>query len=138
VLEDRPSHPLRAAAAPDWNVNSVMVSHESAHAVLTATYYSGDGNQSGSAVDEVGSALSREGYSFFAEAKPPRSFSVIGRYDQFDPDTHLPDDENDRVIAGVAWDMGKHNTWLLDYDGVFYPGDRKDDHRVQLTLQVSF
>lgn len=123
---------------PDWNVNAAMVSYEAKHAVLTATYYSGDGIQKGTAIDESGQALPREGYSFFGEAKFPKGISAIGRYDYFDPDTNAVDNENKRFIAGLAWDMGNHNTWVFDYDKVTYEDDREDDDRLQVTLQIKF
>ncbi len=126
------------AEEPDWNVNSAMVSYEAKNAVLTATYYSGDGTQKGTAIDESGLALPREGYSFFGEAKFPKGISAIGRYDYFDPDTNADDDENERFIVGAAWDMGNHNTWLFDYDRIVYKDDREDAGRIQVTLQVNF
>ena len=68
-------------------------------------------------------------------------FSVIGRYDHFDPDNDKSDDENNRLIAGVAYYLDKphKNMILLDYDTVDYkqPG-KSDDKRGQLTLQVAF
>ncbi len=123
---------------PDWNVNAAMVSYEAKHAVLTATYYSGDGTQKGSAIDESGQALPREGYSFFGEAKLPKGISIIGRYDYIDLDKNADENTNKRFIAGVAWDMGNHNTWLFDYDRVVYEDDREDDDRIQVTLQIKF
>jgi hypothetical protein len=64
--------------------------------------------------------------------------SLVLRYDRFDPDETVEDNENDRYIAGLAWDLGHHNTFLLDYDRVSYEDDRPDDNRVQLTLQIKF
>ncbi len=125
-------------AEPDWNVNAGMISYESKHTVLTATYYSGDGTQKGTAVDATGKALPRDGYSFFGELKLPKGLSVISRYDYFDPDKNDDENENMRFIAGFAWDMGNHNTWLVDYDRVFYKENREDDDRIQVTLQINF
>ena len=124
--------------APDWTVNSGMVSYEAKYAVLTATYYAGEGTQKGTSVDAFGKALPRDGYSFFGEYKLPKNISFIGRYDFFDPNNNTYGDENKRIIAGVAWDMGNHNTWLLDYERVSYKDHREDDGRIQLTLQISF
>jgi hypothetical protein len=47
-------------------------------------------------------------------------------------------DENDRFVAGIAYDLGHHNTFLLDYDKVVYEGDHPDDDRIQLTLQIKY
>jgi hypothetical protein len=131
---------VEAPDEPDWTVNAGMVSYEHPRFVLTGQYYAGDGNQKGDAVDENGDALARDGYSAFAEVRldPEKRFSLIGRYDNFDYDDTVDDDEVKRTIVGVAWDMNHHNTFLLDYDKLTYADDREDDDRIQLTLQVSF
>jgi hypothetical protein len=126
------------AEEPDWNVNAAMVSYESKHTVLTATYYSGDGDQKGAAIDDSGQSLPRGGHSFFGEAKFPKGLSAIGRFDYFDPNKSAADSSNKRVIAGAAWDMGNHNTWIFDYERVLYKDNREDDDRIQVTLQVNF
>jgi len=126
--------------SPDYSVNMGMLSYESSRGVLTATYYAGKGNNGGSAVDAEGQALSRKGFSVFGELRIPsaKRLSLIGRYDAFDPDDSVADDENQRLIAGVACDLGHHNTLLLDYDRVSYSSDKADDNRVQLTLQIKY
>ena len=126
---------------PDWTTNLVFGSFESEPIVLTGQYYWGKGNQSGA--DEN----NKDGYSFFAELKlynmlknSLNRFSVIGRYDHFDPNTDAADDENDRYIAGVAYYLDKphKNMFLFDYDTVDYKNpDLQDDKRIQLTLQVA-
>jgi hypothetical protein len=101
---------------------------------LTGQYYWGKGNQSGA--DE----FKKDGYSFFTELKPHKKFSIIGRYDYFNPNKDQKDDENRRYIAGVAYHLDKQhmNMILLDYDTVDYKQpDKTDDKRVQLTLQVA-
>lgn len=119
---------------PDWNVNLGMVSYEHEYVVLTGQYYDGKGNQKGS--DEH----NKDGYSVFAELKPHKKFSVIGRYDYFDPDDDGDDDENTRYILGLAYHLDKphKNMIVLDYDAVDYEDSGKeDDKRIQLTLQVA-
>jgi len=125
---------------PDWNAHLGMLSYEHERGVLTATYYSGDGNQKGTAAGEDDAALARRGYSFFGELRlpPGKKLSLILRYDRFDPDDVLEGDENDRYVAGLAWDLGHHNTFLLDYDRVAFEDERPDENRVQLTLQIKF
>ena len=123
------------AQEPDWNVNLAFASFEHKYVVLTGQYYWGKGNQAGADQNN------KEGYSFFAELKPHKKFSVIGRYDHFDPNTNNSNDDNDRYIGGIAYHIDKQhrNMILLDYDTVQYkqPG-KSDDNRVQLTLQVVF
>jgi len=120
---------------PDWTVNNGFVSFEHEYVALTGQYYAGTGKQSGS--DET----DKDGYSLYAELKPHKKFSIIGRYDQFDPNTDKSDDDNTRYIVGVAYHIDKQhkNMVLLDYDTVDYeqPG-KTDDKRVQLTLQLAF
>jgi hypothetical protein len=128
-------------ADPDWETNLAFGSYESEPLVLTGQYYWGKGQQNGSNETE------KKGYSFFTELKlynmikdSINKFSVIGRYDHFDPDKDTNNDENNRYIAGVAYYLDKphKNMVLLDYDTVNYKqSDKKDDKRIQLTLQVA-
>lgn len=125
----------------NWITNLAFGSFESEPIVLTGQYYWGKGQQNGANETE------KDGYSFFTELKlynmfkdPMNRFSVIGRYDHFDPDTNNKDDENTRYIAGLAYYLDKphKNMILLDYDTVNYKqAGKKDDKRVQLTLQVA-
>ena len=124
---------------PDWNVNLGFASFEHEYVVLTGQYYRGKGNQAGSDEND------KDGYSIFTELKLYNMFkgllnrfSVIGRYDHFDPNTDASDDENSRYIAGVAYYLDKphKNMLLFDYDTVDYKQhDKSDDKRIQLTLQ---
>jgi hypothetical protein len=120
---------------PIWQLNNGFVSFEHEYVVLTSQYYWGKGNQSGA--DEY----KKDGYSFFAELKPHKKFSIIGRYDYFDPNDNVKDDENRRYIVGIAYHLYKQhkNMIVLDYDTVDYkqPG-KTDDKRIQLTLQVAY
>jgi len=128
-------------ADPDWTTNLAFGSFESEPVVLTGQYYWGKGQQNGS--DET----EKKGYSFFTEVKlynmikdSINKFSVIGRYDHFDPDKDTSDNENNRFVAGLAYYLDKphKNMVLLDYDTVNYKqSDKKDDKRIQLTLQVA-
>lgn len=126
------------AAEPDWNVNLGFVSFEHEYITATGQYYRGEGNQSGSDENE------KEGYSFFTEIKPLNKISVIGRYDHFDPNLKVTKDQNDRYIVGVAYHLDNpynryHNMVLFDYDTVNYKqANRRNDNRLQLTLQVSY
>ncbi len=130
------------SAEPDWDVFTTMLSWESPRLVLTGQYVTGTGNQSGSAIDATGRALDRDGYSAFTEVRlgAKRDISLIGRYDHFDPDTNsATSDQQDRWIAGVAWQFFKGNYWLLDYQKVQHDNPAiPDENRVQLTLQVKY
>ena len=119
---------------PDWTANLGFASFEHQYVTLTGQYYWGKGNQKGDDENK------KDGYSFFTEIKPMKQFSVIGRYDHFDPNTDAKDDENNRYIVGAAYHLDKphKNMIVLDYDTVNYKqSDKKDDKRIQLTLQVA-
>lgn len=119
---------------PDWNVNLGMLSYEYQYVTATAQYYKGKGNQNGD--DEY----KKEGYSLFTEVKPMKQFSVFGRYDKFDSNTDVDNNENIRYIIGAAYHLDKphKNMIILDYDTVKYEdSSKKDDKRIQLTLQVA-
>jgi hypothetical protein len=123
------------AQEPDWNVSLAFASFEHKYFVLTGQYYWGKGNQAGADQND------REGYSFFAELKPLKKLSVIGRFDHFDPNTDIGSNDNNRIIAGIAYHIDKQhqNMILLDYDTVQYAQlGKSNDNRVQLTLQVAF
>ncbi len=130
------------AAEPNWTTNLAFGSFESEPVVVTGQYYWGRGQQNGA------NETKKDGYSFFTELKlfnmfkdPINKFSVIGRFDHFDPDTQASDDSNNRYIAGVAYYLDKphNNMLLLDYDTVDYKQSNKsNDKRLQLTLQVAF
>jgi polyhydroxyalkanoate synthesis regulator phasin len=118
---------------PDWTVNLPFVSYEHEYVTLTGQYYRGTGNQKGT--DEY----KKDGYSFFTEIKPIDKFSIIGRYDYFNENKDVDDADNVRYIAGIAYHFYKQhkNMLLLDYDHVDYKDPlRKDDKRLQLTLQI--
>ena len=118
----------------DWTTNLAFAGFEHEYVVLTGQYYWGKGKQNGDDENK------KKGYSFFAEIKPIDKFTVIGRYDHFDPNKDVSDDENNRYIVGAAYHLDKlhKNMVLLDYDHVDYKASgKKDDNRVQLTLQVA-
>ncbi len=119
---------------PNWTVNLPFVSYEHEYVTLTGQYYWGTGNQKGEDEND------KDGYSFFAEIKANKKFSLIGRYDYFDPNSDAKNDENERYIAGIVYHFYKQhkNMIVLDYDHVKYKDSTKeDDTRIQLTLQVA-
>jgi hypothetical protein len=122
-------------AEPDWRANLGFASFELEYVVCTGQYFWGKGNAPGADGND------KRGYSFFAELKPLKQVSVIGRFDHFDPNKAIGGDSNNRYIAGVAYhiDRQHNNMVLLDYDTVEYkqPG-KTHDERVQLTWQIAF
>lgn len=127
------------AAEPDWKVTAVMASYQCRHIVLTAQWVDATGNQKGTALSPLGRSLDRDGWSVFAEGKLTPRWSIIARYESFDPDAATPTDGNERTIAGLAYHMGKGNTVLLDLDRVSFDDDAHPSYsRLQLTLQVKY
>lgn len=127
------------AREPDWRVDAAMASYESRQMVLTGTWVDVLGNQSGLAIDASGQALDAKGWSVFGEAKLSPRFSVIARYDRFDPDKAAEHDTLRRTLVGAAYHIGRDNTILVDYDRLTFelPGRPADD-RLQVTVQVSY
>lgn len=126
------------AAAPDWNLNLGWVSYESQYFVFTGQYLKGTGNQAGTAVDSMGKSLDRDGWSVFVDGKITPVWSIIARYDHFDPNTKTDNDAQKRSIGGIAYHLGKGNVLLLDYEQLKFDNGSPTDKRGQLTLQVKF
>jgi hypothetical protein len=126
------------ATEPDWTLNQGTVTYESRYLNAVGTYLTGTGNAAGTAVDSTTKeALNRKGWSVFVEGKLGTSWSVIGRYDDFTPDTRTTDVQQKRTIGGVCYHLAKGFDLLLDYDQLEYAGTTKPtDKRTQLTLGV--
>lgn len=131
-----------AGDLPDWTAFDGMVSYQGAMLTLTGQYYTGSGNQSGSAVDGNGKALDQAGYSAFGAIHLGNShqYSLIARYDMFDSNANSStNDEVSLLIGGVAWQMNQSATWLLDYQRKDHSLNRLSaEDRVQVTLQTKF
>ncbi len=124
---------------PDWSLHTGFLSMESARYVLTGTFYTGTGNAGGSAIDAAGDAASQMGYSAFGELKIPEAkASLIARYDYFDHDTDVDDDETWRVIGGVAYHFSGHHQAILDYDRAESTGGSLVESLVKLTVEVHY
>jgi len=149
---------------PDWRLNEWMVSYQHQYFTLTGQWADGKNNQGGSAVwtygPHMGDSLPWKGYSYFGEFRFPFSgsqngkWSVIARYDHFDPNDDEPNsttmkDVQKRTIFGVAWQFAKGNYFLLDYETLDHSkawsgqpaGQHQplpDEKRLQLTMQIKF
>jgi hypothetical protein len=124
--------------APEWIVNTGMLSYEHKNFTLTGQFESGKGNYKGTMVNSENISLQHQGYSVYAEGKIDENIRVIGRYDHFDPNTEVENDADDRVIIGVGYNFGHQNILLLDFDKRFYENESKADvNLVKLTMQVN-
>ncbi|MFO8234208.1 MAG: hypothetical protein R6U04_02215 [Bacteroidales bacterium] len=102
-------------SGPDFELHSGFASYENQHIVVTAQYYTGEGNSSGTFADSEGNAYSNEGYSFFGEYRIPKTnFAVFGRYDKFLSGESMAD--KDRYIGGLAYYFYKKNKFVIDVD----------------------
>lgn len=125
----------------DWETYNAMLSYEHARGVATAQYVWGRGNQRGSWVepDDLSRATPFDGWAVFGEWRFGPHWRVFGGYDLFDRQVSGDEIRFDRPYAGVAYDLGRRNMLVADYDVRRWDDDsRPDDARVRLTLQVRF
>jgi len=128
---------------PDWKSFNGMVSYESQYFTFSGQGYFGTGNQSGSALqsDKI-AAADQNGFSIFAAAHIPtphfgEKITVLGRFDEFNPNTGAYSDVQRRYIAGIAFHIYKSNILLFDYERLNHsksmiPGE----NRAQITMQA--
>jgi hypothetical protein len=92
----------------DFRLNSFFLSYESHNLVLTAQYYSGRGNMSGSSPEK------HDGYSFFGEFRIPRTkFMLFSRYDYLNPRIT---NAYRIAVGGFGYRFFKQNKILFDID----------------------
>jgi hypothetical protein len=124
---------------PDWQTNVAMLSYEHQYFTITGQYVSGKGNQKGDFVQNTYEATGVSGFSGFAEIKPDENWRGIFRFDNFDSNTDLDNNESQRMIVGIGYDFGGHNVLILDYDKKMYKDELKDDEdKIKLTMQINF
>lgn len=126
-------------AAPDFSVNSAMVSLQHQWYVLTGQYYRGKGNSKGKALLPDGRAAPQEGYSLFAEYRLPYTkWGCFGRYDYFDFNRDSIDHTNTRAIGGLVYHLAGNNKMFLDLDTVKYENTGERETIGKFTVEVNF
>jgi len=124
---------------PDWNLNAGMLSYEHKFFILTGQYVMGEGNQKGKFVDDMHVSTNISGYSVFAEGKIDENWRIIARYEDFDKNTDVDNNKEQRFIAGVGYDFGHENILILDFDKTLYEDETKADiDLIKLTMQINF
>jgi len=133
---------------PDWMLTAIMFSYEHRYLTLTGQFIAGDGNQKGTFAETTSNAngdiLTRtsnsiQGMSLFGEGKLGSNWRVIGRFDSFDENTDVDDDEHTRIIVGAGYDFGHHNILIADYQIIDYAAsDIDNDTRLQVTMQIHY
>jgi hypothetical protein len=111
----------------DFRLNSFYLSYESRYLTLSAQYYLGKGNMSGT------STANNTGYSFFGELViPGTKFMLFSRYDYFDPENA---DAYQAVIGGAGYRFYKQNKILFDIDW----SDKSSVKRIyEIALDIRF
>jgi hypothetical protein len=111
----------------DFRMNSFCLSHESCWLTLTAQYYFGKGNMSGT------SQSNNDGYSFFGEFVIPNTkFMVFSRYDYFHD--HATDPYQ-IMVGGFGCRFFKQNKILFDMDW----SDKSSVRRIyEIALDIRF
>lgn len=111
----------------DFRVNALYLSYESRWVTLSAQYYTGKGNMSGSVTGL------NEGYSLFGELVIPNTnLMVFSRYDYFDPHALT---SYEVAIAGVGYRFYRQNRILFDIDW----NNRNGIKRVyEVALEIKF
>lgn len=122
---------------PEWNQNIYMLSYESEVITATAQFIKGEGDFLGLMTDTIGTAIKYEGLSFFGEIKAIEKMSLIFRYDDFKPESLQSKYKEQRVIAGICYNLEKSAKLLLDFDRTMKEGNIKRD-LVKFTLAVNY
>jgi hypothetical protein len=126
-------------SAPDFSVNSAMISLEHQWYALTGQYYRGKGSSKGKALLPDGRSAPQEGYSMFAEYRFPRTrWGVIGRYDYFDFNRDAVEQTSTRLIGGLVYHVAGNHKMILDVDTVEYEDSGERETIGKFTVEVNF
>jgi len=132
---------------PDWRINTGFVSYQHEYFTFTGQIIKNKGNQAGSWLKAgTSDSLDVDGYSVFGFVRMPglKALRVHGRYDLFDPDNDTKDDEEKLMIAGLSYDVYKHNMVMLNYERHDYEknssrvGVDDSEDKFQFVYQISF
>ncbi len=132
---------------PLWRINTGFVSYQHEYFTITGEYCKNTGNQGGSWLQANSyRPLDVDGYSVFGFVRIPglKALRVHGRYDMFDPDNDTRDDEEKLLIAGLSYDVYKHNMLMLNYERHDYEKNNSrvgtDDYenKFQFVYQIEF
>ena len=105
------------SSSPDFYFNVGFLSYQSKNAIFSFTYYSGQGNAGGTAINSDGESYGNSGYSFFGELFIPNTaFSIVGRLDHFKAEKSPSSVESQNYIGGVSYHFLKGSKIVLDYD----------------------
>lgn len=126
--------------SPDFNVNAVFISFESKIFVMTGSYYTGKGFESGEKLSPDNLPYNNNGYSLFADLNIPNTkFSLLGRYDYFKTKQTAEEVTQKRMILGISYSFLEGSKMILDYDSIkrsSYVGS--DDYIVELAVEFRY
>jgi len=111
----------------DFRLNSIYASYESRWLTLTAQYYCGKGNMSGTNENK------NKGYSLFGEFIIPHTkLMLFSRYDQFRSGSADP---YQIIVGGMGYQFFRENKVIFDLDW----SDKSEIRRVyEIALEVTF
>lgn len=127
--------------SPDWNTYNGFVSYEHRRGVLTAQYVRGKGNQRGTWTqpNDPSEATPFSGWAVFGEWRFGPHWRATGGYDRFDRKAGESDFSFNRVYAAVAYDLGRQNIVMFDWDRRNWDDSTLPiDNRYQIALQIKF
>ncbi len=128
------------ASSPEHSLAAGIISYESRVFDATALYYSGNGFEDGSRLDQSGKPPANKGYSLFADFNiPGTKLSLIGRYDYFSSGPQNALRESERFIAGIAYHFLENSKILIDYDRIKRtPASSRDDYIFEVAVEFRY
>jgi hypothetical protein len=119
----------------DFQHNMFFISSESKYHVATAQYIFGKGDSGTKYIDTDGESFKNKGYSFFGEAKIPKTkFALFCRYDNFTVEEE-EDITNQAILGGLAYRFLK-NKVILDFNHLDHDGEKHQKY--EIALEVKF
>ena len=127
------------AADRPRNLGIVMGSFEHRHLVATLQRFNATETPSATMPVEI----DRDGWSMFVEPRQgPSGWAGLVRYDSFEPDQSIPDNEQQRVIAGGAywfvWPRSRVGLVATNEHVNYKSPTRLDENRILLQMHFEF
>jgi hypothetical protein len=102
--------------SPDFNFQHLYLSWQSRPVVLAWQVYSGNGDSSGSWVDDSGMSYKNSGHSLFGEIKfQPTKWALMARLDKHHLEAEVPVDCSS-FVTGICYRFLENNKLLLNTD----------------------
>lgn len=125
----------------DFTINNLFISSESKVHTLTAQYYFGKGDFSGTYADTNGYAAHNKGYSLFGEIKTFKNkLCFFSRYDYFKSTPKISADvyEKQSYVFGISSYFYKRNKVVFDVDFCDYTGAEDMTTYYEVAIEILF